>query len=199
MSMQWELDESDPELDEAYDDSSDESDGEAYDEARRGRRPTRPVPTASRRSAFRPRPPAGATSQPVTQAQLQAALARVSQQMNVTNSSLKTLDGRVRTLTNDQAKLSAAVRRETQGLRRDLQSTREMVALVGLLFPPGSPGAGIAPLAFMLPPDFLGGGGGSSASSSGQGSGQSGGMLGNNGMVTMIAVAAAAGLFRPAP
>jgi hypothetical protein len=196
MSMQWELDEADPELDEAYDDSSDEADFEAFDEARRtGRRPTgRPVPTAGRRTAFRPRPPSGATSAPVTQAQLQAALARVSQQMNTNSTAIKTLDGRVRTATAEQAKLSAMVRRETTGLRRDLQSTREMVALVGLLFPPGSPGAGIAPLAFMLPPDFLGGGGSSSSSS-----GQSGGMLGNNGMVTMIAVAAAAGLFRPAP
>jgi hypothetical protein len=196
MSMQWELDESDPELDEAYDDSSDESDFEAFDEARRtGRRPPRPVPTAGRRSAFRPRPPAGATSAPVTQAQLQAALARVGQQMNTNSTAIKTIDGRVRTVTADQAKLGAMVRRETTGLRRDLQSTREMIALVGLLFPPGSSGSKFAPLAFMLPPDFLSGAmGGQSQSASGQ---SGGGMLGgNNGMVALIAVAAATGLFK---
>jgi hypothetical protein len=195
MSMQWELDESDPELDEGYDDSSDESDFEAFEEARRtGRRPARPVPTAGRRSAFRPRPPGGATGAPVTQAQLQAALARVSQQINVNSTAVRTLDGRVRTATAEQAKLSATVRRETFGLRRDLQSTREMIALVGLLFPPGSSGSKFAPLAFMLPPDFLSGAMGGQSQSA---SGQSGGMLGgNNGMVALIAVAAATGLFK---
>lgn len=195
MSMQWELDESDPELDEAYDDTSDEADFESFDEARRpGRRPVRPVPTAARRTAFRPRPPAGATGSPVTQAQLQAALARVSQQMNTNSTAIKTLDGRVRTATSEQAKIGAMVRRETVGLRKDLQSTREMIALVGLLFPPGSSGSKFAPLAFMLPPDFLSGAlGGQSQSASGQ----SGGMLGgNNGMVALIAVAAATGLFK---
>src|SRR5438067_7658218 len=58
------------EMDEAYDEALDESD-EAYDEAlpRIPRPGARPVPTAGRQSAYRPRP----NNNFVTQTQLQAA------------------------------------------------------------------------------------------------------------------------------
>jgi hypothetical protein len=135
---------------------------------------------------------------------LQAALGRVSQQINVNSTAVKTLDGRVRGAVAEQARLSAAMRKETAdrkkemaGIRRDLQSTREMIALISLLFPSGG-GAGtaasLAPLVFLLPPDFLGGLTGGNTSSDGT---QSSSMLGGgNGAIALIAVAAAAGLLQ---
>ena len=137
--------------DEAYDESSDEAFDEAYDEARRRRPAPRPVGTAGRGSAFQPRP----STSPVTQAQLQAALARVSQQINVNSTAIKTVDGRTRGLAVEQAKFGAGLKKEFAdrkkdilAVRKDLQATREagvLLPILGLLAP-GSPIAAFAPL-----------------------------------------------------
>src|SRR5690349_11464762 len=66
-----------------------------YSEARR-RRPPPPVRPASGASAFRAR--SSGPSGPVTQAQLEAALARVRQQLTANATAIKTIDGRVRTV-----------------------------------------------------------------------------------------------------
>jgi hypothetical protein len=137
--------------DEAYDESSDEAFDEAYDEARRRRPVFRPVGTAARGSAFQARP----SMSPVTQAQLQAALARVSQQINLNSTAIKTVDGRTRGLAVEQAKFAAGLKKEfgdrkkdILAVRKDLQATREagvLLPILGLLAP-GSPIAAFAPL-----------------------------------------------------
>lgn len=194
------------EMDEAYEEALDEGLDEAQDEAYEEARPRRPnfrqIPTGPRGSAYRPRAPA--PSQYVTEARFAAALKRVEEQNQVTRKAIQTLDGRVRTLSAEQGRMAAALRKETadrkrdiEALRRDNQSTRELIALTSLLFPAGSSGAAIAPLVFLLPPDFLsgitGGGGGSSPGSS---SSSGSGYLGSNGAVVLIAAAAAGGLFK---
>jgi len=181
---------------EAYDEADYEADYEGYDEAGRPRRrPTRPMPTGSRRSTYQPRPTTGANV-PVTEARFRAALQRIDQRHNTHSTALRTLDGRVRNLAAEQNRLSTTTRRELAAVRRDLQSTREMIALIQLLFPAGSGGtaASLAPLLLLLPPDFLSGAMGGGQSSSSQTS-SSQGVLGNNGLVTLVAVAAASGLF----
>lgn len=203
MSATMEADEA---YDEAWDEAYDEAWDEGYEEAARPpprRVPSpRPVPTAGRGSAYRPRPAPGTTQAPVTQAQLQAALARVSSQISTNSTAIKTLDGRMRSVTAEQGRLSAALRKESADrkkdidkLRGDLQSTTQLIALVSLLFPAGSPGAGIAPLVFLLPPDFLNGiTGGGSSGSSGSSSNQS--PFGGSGLIALVAVAAASGLLK---
>jgi hypothetical protein len=123
------------ESDEAFDES-DEAFDEAFDEAirRSGRRP--PVQTAARQSAYRQRP----NNDFVTQAQLQAALARVSGQIATNSTAIKTVDGRVRTVSSEQARLTSALRKEIadrkkeeDGLRKDIQSTRELAAILPLI------------------------------------------------------------------
>jgi hypothetical protein len=192
--------ETDEAYDEALDEAFEESSDEAFEEARgRGRPNFRPIPTGPRGSAYRPRGPA--PSQYVTEARFAAALKRVEEQHQVQRRALQTLDGRVRSVSAEQGRMTVALRKEiadrkkdVEALRREQQSTRELIALTSLLFPAGSAGAAIAPLVFLLPPDFLSGitGGGNP----GSGSGSSSGYLGNNGAVVLIAAAAAAGLFK---
>jgi hypothetical protein len=134
--------------DEAYDETYDES----YDEARRPRRPAgRPVNTARRASAYQPRP----NTSTVTQAQLQAALARVSAQINVNSTAIKTVDGRTRAIAAEQARFTSGMKKEYSdrkkdilAVRKDLQATREAGVLVPILgqLAPNSPIAAFAPL-----------------------------------------------------
>ena len=168
------------ELDEAsFDDSFEDAfDGE-LEEARRAARPgARPVPTAPRGSAYRARP--SNTQAPVTQPQLQAALARVGQQINTNSAAIKTVDGRVRTVASEQDRLSATQRRETaerkkelETVRKDLQSTRELSAVLPLLTSlTDNPAiAAFAPLLLL---------GGDLSGSNGNG-GSGGGLLGGGG------------------
>src|SRR5207237_227961 len=139
-----------------------------------------------------PRPTTGANA-PVLEGRFRAAMLRVDQQLGAHRRGLGILEGRVRNLAAEQNRLSTTTRRELAAVRRDLQSTREIIALIQLLFPAGSSGtaASLAPLLLLLPPDFLSGamGGTQSSPSSSQS------VLGNNGLVTLIAVAAASGLF----
>ena len=175
-----------------------------YGEARRRPRPARPVRTAPRQSAYRARPTG--TAAPVTQAQLQAALARVSQQIGVNSNAVRTLDGRVRGAVAEQGRMGAALRkmtadrrRETDGLRRELQSSRELSALIPLVAPPGTPFGNIAPLAHLLPSETWGGAATAASGSSPGGTGSS--LFGGSNVIALIAIAAAAGGlgFTPTP
>jgi hypothetical protein len=131
------------ETDEAFDQEVDEA-------ARPGR--FRPIGTAGRGSAYRPRPN---TTSVVTQAQLQAALARVGQQINTNSNAIKTVDGRARTLAAEQTKFAGGLKKEYAdrkkdilAVRKDLQATREASVLIPILttLAPGNPIAAFAPL-----------------------------------------------------
>jgi hypothetical protein len=161
------------------------------------RRP-QPVRMPPRQSSYKSRPPAGGTTNYVTEARLAAALARVDQKIGITNNAVRTVDGRVRNVISEQGKQAVALRKEitdrkkdADNLRADLKSTRELGALIGLIAPSGGTGiARLAPLLYLLPPETLSGysSGGSS----------SGGLLGggDNNLVALVAVAFAAGAFK---
>jgi hypothetical protein len=158
------------EMDEAYDESFDEMD-ESFDEAARrggGRRP--PVKTAPRQTAYRPRP----NNDFVTQAQLQAALARVSGQIATNSTAIKALDSRVRSVSSEQARVTTALRKEIadrkkedEVLRKEIQSAKELSVVLPLI-------AKDNPLIGLL---ALGGGGGSLFGGGGSGGGDSTGNL----------------------
>jgi hypothetical protein len=190
-NAEYDSSESYPEYSEAYPEYSEANWGEAK------RRPSTPVRTAPRQSAYTPRPTG--TSNPVTQAQLQAALARVSSQIGVNSNAIKTVDNRLRGATTELGRQGGALRKEvadrkkvTDGIRREMQSTRELGALVGILAAQGGTLGTVAPLALLLPPEILG----LSAASSDSG-GTSNSLLGGGGLVPIIAIAAAAGLIHP--
>lgn len=151
MASLFELDEMAEADGESWGEAADEVD-EALDEARRGAsRP--PVKTSPGGNTYRPRP----NNNFVTQAQLQAALARVGGQINTNSAAIKTVDGRVRGITAEQVRVTGALRKEiaerkkdAEAIRRDLQSTREMAALLPIIAP-GNPLIGLL---------ALGGGGG---------------------------------------
>jgi hypothetical protein len=139
-----------------------EGDGEvdeALDEARRsaGRPPVRP---SGGGNAYRSRP----NNNFVSQAQLQAALGRVSGQITTNSNAIKTVDSRVRNVTAEQVRVTGALRKEmsdrkkeTEAVRKELQSTREMAVILPLI-------AGNNPLVGLLALGFGGsgfGGGGS--------------------------------------
>lgn len=123
---------------ESWADAVDELD-EALDEARRGGgggRGRPPVKTSGGGNTYRPRP----NNNYVTQAQLQAALGRVSGQINTNSTAIKTVDGRVRGLTAEQVRVTGALRKEiaerkkdAEAARRELQSTREMAAILPIV------------------------------------------------------------------
>jgi hypothetical protein len=139
----------------------------------------------------------------VTEARFQAALGRISSQMKVQSTAIKTVDGRVRALNADLGRQAAALRKETadrkkdiDGVRKDLQSTREMAALIpliaggGTVTVPAGGGSNIpvtsstigtfAPLLLLMGPDLTGGSSG--------GSGSDGGMFGGGMGLIMLLV-----------
>lgn len=170
------------ESDEIYE--SDESD-EMEARRRRGRQPVR----VARPSTYvTPRAPAG-QQQYVTEAQLQAALARVGAQIRTNSTAIRQVNGRADTLANDQRRQVAAQRRENGAIRRDVRQTRELAAILPLLTPRPQSVAlstavanlpqgervvvdrGTDTLSSLLPILLLGGLGGSSPSPSGNGAG----------------------------
>jgi len=180
------------EVDEAYDESDeayDESD-EAYDEAapRRPQRPQRPpVRTAPRQSAYRPRPNPAANANVVTQAQLQAALARVNSQIATNSNAIKTVDGRVRGLSSEQARITSSLRKEIaerkkqeEATRKEIQATKELAAFLPII-------AKDNPLIGLLAVGGLGGG-------SPFGGGSGGDSSSNNGLMFAIVLST---LFKP--
>ncbi len=104
------------------------------DEATRGRRyRSVPVGRPSRPSITRP------AGNYVTQVQLQAALADVRRQIGTNAAAIKTLEGRINTLTQEQTRLRRDVseqKKQTDGLRKELRQTREMAGLMPLLMQP---------------------------------------------------------------
>jgi hypothetical protein len=112
-------------------DESDESD--LMTERTVRRRPTR---TAGGRNLYTPRP----TSNNVTQAQLASALAKVGEQIRTNSTAISTLGGRVDAVSAQQAKQTAALRKEISDRRkqdtaqnRDVRQKLELLTLLPLL------------------------------------------------------------------
>ncbi|UUL84066.1 hypothetical protein [Sphingomonas qomolangmaensis] len=145
--------------DSVFDWSDGEDEGESLESRRRRRPPARPVPTARGGNTFRPRPGGGGAAGPVTQAQLEAALARVRVEVRANATGIKTLDGRVRTAIADQDRFQAATRKQVDKLRGDLKTTQTLSALIPLIAKPGSSIGQVAPLLHLVGSDLMGGGG----------------------------------------
>lgn len=106
--------------------ADDEADDEATRFARNGRgaaRFRRPVKTGRGGGYYRPRPAAGATRY-VTQPQLQAALARVSADVKSNSEGIKTVNGRVNTLSTEQAAHTTALRKEIAERKKEGSATK---------------------------------------------------------------------------
>jgi hypothetical protein len=187
--------------DEAYDEAFDEAFDEGYDEAARGRRgsPMRsnPVKVASRGTSYRTPAPAGTANAPVTQSQLKAVTDRIAAALKTNGQAITVVDGRTRSLATEQGRLDAGLKKELSdrkkeisAVRRDLQSTREVGAIVPLIqtLAPGSPLTAFAPL-LLLSNDVSGDA--TSANNSGGFLGLGGG--GNGGMLGIVALLALSG------
>lgn len=174
-----------------------DDDAENYAEARgrsRGRGRPSPVRPATGGNLFRPRPapggPAGGGG--VTQAQLEAALGRVREQVTANANAIKTVDERVRTVISDTQKLQADTRKDVAKLRSELKTTQTISALVPLIAPPGSRFGQVAPLLHLVGPDLLGSGSGGGQASS---TSSSSNLLGGNNLLAIGALAYASGVF----
>jgi hypothetical protein len=176
-----------------------DSDSEAYDtdtwEAR-GRRSPRPVPTAKGRPLTTPRtgPGGGGTGNFVTQAQLDAALARARTEITANATAIKTVDSRVRTSISDMQRLQSITRKDMDKLQSDLRTTQTLSALVPMLTANASDKIkSLAPLVHLLPSGTLTG----SSSTSG-GTQPSSNLLGgnNNNLIAIAAIAFASGAFK---
>jgi hypothetical protein len=185
-------------------DESDESDELA--EARRERRWTRPQ--VARPSTYQrpggpggglPRP-SGGPGGPVTQSQLDSAIAlaeaRIAAQIKTNSDAIQRVNQHVETVNAERRSLATNQKREDTALRREIQQTRETVILLSLLTPRPQSVAfsdlqdsdkvvvdrgtdsftSFLPLLLLMSPGGLGGGAGGSAngSSSGGGMDQSG-------------------------
>ncbi len=174
-------------------DSSENNEAWPYDseyaEARLRPGPVRP---ASGRPLNTPRPAsASAGGGHVTQAQLEAAMAKTRSEIVANANAIKTVDGRVRTVIGDMQKLQMSTKKDLDKLRSDLRTTQTLSAMIPLLAPPGSPFGQIAPLAHLVVGDMLSGGTTSGGSNSGGSS-----MLGNSSnLITIGALLFASGAF----
>lgn len=191
-----------------------EADYEAYDEAaydedygeaarpRPGARPMPKVPT-SRGSSYRPPVPPSVSGSSVTQAQLKEVIDRFNAALTTNGRAIAQVDGRTRTLATDQRRIDTGLRHEIDkrrneiaSVRRDLQSTREVGAMLPLLsmLAPGNSLVALAPMLLLgndvsaTPEDAT------PATTATQGSSSNGlfGGLGGNGM-GMIALLALSG------
>jgi hypothetical protein len=172
-----------------------DDDAENYSESRRrsrGRGRPSPVRPAPGGNLFRPRPTPGAASGGVTQAQLEAALNRVREQVTANANAIKTVDGRVRTIISDAQKLQAETRKDVTRLRSELKTTQTISALVPLIAQGNPKLAPIAPLAQLLVPTMLAGKSDGASSSPG-------GLLGGNNILAIGALAYASGIFDAKP
>jgi hypothetical protein len=178
-------------LDEAFDEY-DESDEFAEARSARARARGRTAPltrpkTATGQGLFNPQRP---NTNYVTQTQLQAALARVSEQIKTNSTAITTVNARLTTISAEQDRQAAALRaeianrrKEAETVKKDLRQTRELAALLPLLSRPssveikGGPETGLAAntrvlvdkndsLSMMLPMLLMGGLGGNSADGS---------------------------------
>ena len=163
---------------EAYGDYSEAGWGEAR------RRPP-PVRTAPRPTTYRP---SGGGGDYVRKAEFASFMARTNAALTTNSAAIKQVDSRVRGVIAEQGRQGAALRREiaerkkeTESLRRDVQFTRELAAVIPLISAANPRIGQVLPLAFLLPSDFLGGTGTS---------GSSGGVLGGNNLVAIGVIAA---------
>lgn len=196
MDEYFELDEWD-EL-ESLDESDEFGESDELDEARRrargrGRVPS-PIRTPPLKSAYSPRQTTA--EGPVTQPQLRAALARVTQQIGTTHKLVKTVDARQLKFMADTNRANAAIRKdladrkkEVEKLRADLRATQTISALLPFIAKPGSKFGQVAPLVHLLSNDLLSGPLGGSGPAAGGG-------LGNvNNLALIAGVAYASGAF----
>jgi hypothetical protein len=158
-----------------------------------------PVKPSGGKNAYAP-PKSAGTDRPVTQSQLKEALGKVSQQITLNSTAIKTVDGRVRGVTEDQKKLGAFVRKETadrkkelENVKRDLQQTKELSAIIPMITAnmPAGPITTLAPLLHLLPGDTLSGAAGSPSPSSSS----SGSLLSGSNLIAIAAIAVASGAF----
>lgn len=172
---------------------SESSDYDSADAWERNRPRPRPVPTAQGRPLSPSRPGGGgATGNYVTQAQLDAALARARSEISANAKAIKTVDGRVRTSISDMQRLQSITRKDMDKLQGDLRTTQTLSALVPMLTANASPKVQkLAPLVHLLPSGTLGGTGSSSGGSS------TNSLLGgsNNNLIAIAAIAFAAKAF----
>lgn len=191
---------------EDYEATYDESYDEDYSEARpRGRGPARPAPkvNTARATPFRPPVPAAVANSAVTQNQLKEVTARINAAIATNGKALQQLDGRSRALGAEQNRLNDGLRktvisqkRDIAAVRKDLQSTREMSAILPLLTSLGtSPLLSLAPL-LLLGNDVSATPDGSAPAASSNG--VFGGMGGGNGM-GLLALVALSGALTPKP
>lgn len=101
-----------------------------------GLRPLQRPSVATGRNLYRQRP----SGQYVTQAQLEAAMARVGAQIRANSNAVRTLTGRVESTLVAIRKETAERKKDTQALKKDLQQTKELSALLPLLIQPRSVG-----------------------------------------------------------
>ena len=156
-----------------------------------------PVKPSGGKNTYAP-PKSAGTDRAVTQSQLKEALGKVSQQITLNSNAIKTVDGRVRGVGEDQKKLGAFVKKEVGGqkkdlesVKRDLQQTKELSAIIPMItHNMTGPIATLAPLLHLMPGDVLGGG---SSSSSGSGSNSSSSLLSGSNLLAIAAIAVASG------
>jgi len=113
---------------------SDEAD-EADEMAERTRRPWTAIGTARGTGLVPPKPQAGY----VTEARLQAALARVGAQIKTNSDAIKTVNNRLGTISAEQARQTAALKKEAEERKKDtarLASQAQLLALLPLLQTP---------------------------------------------------------------
>jgi len=121
--------EADEALDEMFEaDEADEADEAAPPWKRRAPRPS----VATGRGLYRPRP----TTQYVTQAQLETALAKVGGQIRTNSSAISTLNNRVAGASAVAKKEAADRKKDTTALKNNLSQTQQMAAIMPLLTQP---------------------------------------------------------------
>jgi hypothetical protein len=106
---------------------SDESD--ESDEAVRRRPFFRPPATAPGRGLVPPKPQAGF----VTEARLEAALARVGAQIKTNADAIKAVNGRLNTVSADISRQAAALKKETEERKKEINGLKNTVQLSALL------------------------------------------------------------------
>jgi hypothetical protein len=200
MSNGYEADEAIAEMLEGLE--SDEADEADFGEAPRRVSRVRPARPGT---LFTPRP----TGNYVTQVQLQAAMQKVEKQIQDNAKAITQVNGRLNTISTEQSKIVAAVKKEsaerkkdTDALKRELQQTRELTAILPLLSAPKSQAltsdAGGLPagtkvlvdggdtLSTLLPLLLLGGLGGSSGGGGLLGGGSGGGGLDSSMLLVLL-------------
>lgn len=113
-------------------DEEDDSDFAERRRRRRGLRRRRAPRTARGRGYYRQRP----SNKYVTQAQLQTALAKVGKDVKTNAAAIKTINGRINTLSSEQSRQAAALKKEIKDRKAEsakLKNNIQMATLLPLL------------------------------------------------------------------